>query len=135
MEEWMGRRGGWNGRREEMKEGEQGGKVEVDFISSLTMGKGSFVSDFVVRPFHFVLGTLAPPDLTKGTGYYIRGGEASRPRYGITDKPSLLIYSGYARIGPVLDYVTIPIPSPDLPMQTKQILFARASLAFDLMSA
>lgn len=27
----MGRRGGRNGRRGKMKEGEQGGKVEVDF--------------------------------------------------------------------------------------------------------
>jgi hypothetical protein len=41
-EEWMGRRGGRNGRRGEMKEGEQGGKVEVDFISSLTIGKRFF---------------------------------------------------------------------------------------------
>lgn len=45
-----------------MKEREQGGKVEVDFISSLTMGKGSFVERVCGTALPLcVLGKLAPP--------------------------------------------------------------------------
>jgi hypothetical protein len=87
MEEWMGRRGGKNGRRGEMKEGEQGGKVEVDFISSLTIGKRFFRERLCGTALPLCIGDYSLRlVLTKGT---LRGGEASRSCNGITDKPSL----------------------------------------------
>lgn len=96
------------------RKGAGGGTVEVDFISSLTMGKGSFVERDCGTAFPLCTGGTRSSVLRLVS---LRGkeplgeGEASRRCHCITMPPSPQTHGGYAGIGAVFGSVTIPIPA------------------------